>query len=448
MKTRGWWRPTSLFVCLVTIASARGQPTGPSSADEAPTTEVPAEALNDAPGYTPDEGSSEGPLRITGYIDVGFAKAQGNGTSFRSGDTRIPADYGVDTFAPAVNSRGDVASLDSGGRYLNGFLPDTVNIGGRASFLINTVDIDIRYAPQSLPVFVFARTQLLPRFGSGGNDTRLVVEQAFGRISPFSSVEFALSLGKFDSVFGIEYLDNQANIRTGITPSLIARYTTGQSIGAKVFYRMQIPSLWSAVSLNIAATNSGPWVQTLQTPNISLTGLPNLAGRLGYELNLARFQLKLGGSGWLGPRNDQHDSHVGQHALGADARVAAGWVSASVEYVNLREDQGTQPGKFSGTGTYEFASGFHVYGYYGQLAVALPVRARALQTVTVYARYDRRHAEFEGFGAITTSRVTTGMRLELWSTFALKAEYLFNRELDGAPTVANDVFTSSAVFTW
>ena len=69
---------------------------------------------------------------------------------------------------------------------------------------------------------------------------------------PFDSQELALSVGKFDSVFGIEYLDNQANIRTGITPSLIARYTTGQSIGAKLFYRLQIAPLWSALSLNVA----------------------------------------------------------------------------------------------------------------------------------------------------------------------------------------------------
>ena len=75
-------------------------------------------------------------------------------------------------------------------------------------------------------------------------------------------------------MFGIEYLDNQANIRTGITPSLIARYTTGQSIGAKLFYRIQIAPLWSALSLNVAATNSGNFVEALQPPDASLTGAP------------------------------------------------------------------------------------------------------------------------------------------------------------------------------
>jgi hypothetical protein len=412
----------------------------PQPQDSAP------ENPNDSAGYTHDQEATP-PLHLLGYIDVGFAKAQGNGSSFRAGDTRLPADYGVDPFAPAVNSRGDVASLDAGGRFVNGFLPYSLNIGGNASFFVNTVSADVQYTPPGSPLFFFARTQLLPRF-SNGTQTRVVVQQAFGRVSPFSSQEFALSVGKFDSVFGIEYLENEANLRTGITPSLIARYTTGHSIGAKAFYRFQIPSLSSALSLNVAATNSGTWVEALQTPDISLTGLPNASGRLGYELNLLGFQVKLGTSGLYGPRNDQRSSDSRQRAFGADARVIYSWVSLSGEYINLREDEGVAPGKFNGTGEYPLASGFKVDGFYTQLALAIPTGEPSLQTATFYTRYDRRHAEFEGFGPILTSRVTAGLRLDFWSALALKAEYLFNRENAGAPTVPNDLFTSSAVFSW
>ncbi len=119
-----------------------------------------------------------------------------------------------------------------------------------------------------------------------GEYTRLVLEQAFGRITPLKSAELAISVGKFDSVFGIEYLDNQANFRIGVTPSLIARYTTGQSVGVKVFYRYQIIPASSAISINVAATNSGTFVESLQGPSRSLTGVPVVSGRLGYELNL------------------------------------------------------------------------------------------------------------------------------------------------------------------
>ena len=122
---------------------------------------------------------------------------------------------------------------------MNGFLPRSAGIGGRPSFLLNTLNVDLKYAAPGAPLMVFSRVQLrAPLHGRGRRrDGRVVVEQAFGRLVPFDSQELALSVGKFDSVFGIEYLDNQANIRTGITPSLIARYTTGQSIGAKLFYR-------------------------------------------------------------------------------------------------------------------------------------------------------------------------------------------------------------------
>ena len=171
----------------------------------------------DLDAAAPPPGS---PLVITGYLDVGYAKAQGNGTSFRPGDTRVPADYGVDTFATAVNSRGEVASTDSGGLFTNGFLPRSVGIGGTPSFLINTANLDFRYTATEVPVLVFTRVQLLPRLEPTGDVTRVVMEQAFGRLTPLKGAELTISVGKFDSVFGIEYLDNQANFRVGITPSL------------------------------------------------------------------------------------------------------------------------------------------------------------------------------------------------------------------------------------
>jgi hypothetical protein len=434
--------------CFALFSSRRSEAAEPQppAQPSAPPEQGP-ENPNDSSGYTPQSEASSEALRLHGYVDVGFAKAQGNGSSFRAGDTRLPADYGVDTFAPAVNSRGEVASLDAGSRFVNGFLPYSMEIGNRASFFINTVSADLQYTPPGTPLFFFVRTQLLPRFANG-TKTRVVVEQAFGRISPISSQEFALSVGKFDSVFGIEYLENQANLRTGITPSLIARYTTGQSIGTKAFYRLQIPAWMSAFSVNAALTNSAGWVESLQTPDISLTGVPNFSARVGYELNQLRFQVKIGASVLFGPRNDQRSSAAGQHAFDADARLTVGWLSLSGEYISLHEDPGVAPGKLTGTGEYPLASGFNVHGFYNQVAVAIPTGAVSLQTATVYARYDRRHAEFEGFGPILTSRVTTGVRLDFWSSLALKAEYLFNRENSGAPPVPNDVFTSSVVFSW
>jgi hypothetical protein len=414
-----------------------------------PGIEAPESTQSQVPaGYTPEEVAAPSPFRISGYVDVGFAKAQGRGSSFHPDDTRVPADYGADAFAPAVNSRGEVASLDAGGRFVNGFLPYSVGIGGHGSFLLNTASLDLFYEPGSAPVLVFARAQFLPRFGQGGDSTRLVLQQAFGRVTPFSGHEFTLTVGRFDSVFGIEYLENEAPLRTGITPSLMARYTTGHQLGAKALYRRQLPTLSSAVSINMALTNGSSRVESLQTADLSLTGLPYVSARLGYELQLLRLQVKLGVSGQTGARNDQNDSDVRQTQLGADARLTAGWLSLAGEYVRARDEAGTAPGKHTGTGDFFYASSFAVDGFYGTLALALPVDADALRTATVYGRYDRRAAEFHGFGGILTSRYTVGARLDFWSVLSLKAEYLFNRENAGAPRVDNDVFAASAVYTF
>jgi hypothetical protein len=432
-------------VALGSAGQARAQGSSSGTVDD-PSGEVDADNAGD--GYTPAEGTAAASaLQITGYVDLGFAKAQGDGTSFPATDTRLPADYGVDTFATAVNSRGDVASTDAGGRFVNGFLPRSVGIGGRASPLINTVDFDFRYNVPAAPLMFFSRLQLLPRFSAAGDDTRALLEQAFGRLVPFDSQELALSVGKFDSVVGIEYLDNQANIRVGVTPSLLARYTTGQSLGAKLFYRIQFPGLWSALSLNVAATTSGSFVESLQPPDVSRTGVPVGSGRLGYELNLPHFQMKLGGSGLYGPRNDQRERHAYQRIFAGDLRLALFGIYLNAEYVRVDEDQ-SHDVKVTGLGTYPIASGFHERGFYAQLAYGLAIDAGPLRKITAYGRYDRRRARFEGFTQLLVDRVTAGLRVDLWEALIVKAEMLINRELEGSPQVRNNVQTLSVVYSF
>jgi hypothetical protein len=400
-----------------------------------------------AEGYTPADASATQPaLRIVGYLDTGWVKATGDGTSFAPNDQRLPADYGVDTFAPAVNSRGDVASTNAGIRFTNGFLPFSVGIGGHGSFLINTVDLDVRYVPPGTPLMFFTRLQALPRFSGQGQSNTLLVEQAFARWVPFPSAELALTAGKSDSVFGIEYLENEANLRTGITPSLVARYTSGQGVGVKAFYRKQLPTVWSALSLNLSATNGGNMVSPLEPQSASLNGTPVVSARVGYELNLPWIEVKLGISGMEGPRNDQSRSSVRQRAIGGDVRILYGPLEVRGEVVRLSEDQGSGD-KVNDLGTQTVASGFDVFGGYFQAALgfALPDPFKRL---SVYGRYCRRHAQFEGFDPITVDRFTVGGRLDVWESVALKAEVLKNRELAGAPDVDNDVVTTSFVFSW
>jgi hypothetical protein len=435
-------RPAALTTALTAaLVLAGGQA---ARAQDQATGDLPS--LNDdLPGYVPD---LEPPaLTIGGYVDIGFADAEGDGTSFHPDDRRLPLDYGTDSFASAVNSRGDVASRETGGRFTNAFLPRSAGIGGRPSFLLNTVDLDVQHAPRDSALLVFVRLQFLPRLTAAGSETRVLVEQAFGRVQPFSDHELMLFVGKLDSVFGIEYLENQAPLRTGVTPSLLARYTTGTALGAKLLYRLQLAPLLSAVSLNVAATNNAPFSDALQASEASLTGRPVLSARAGYELNLPGIQLKLGGSGMRGPRNDQADREALQRAWGADLRANAFGISLSGEYLHLDQDQGVGP-KLTGAGPGFIASEFRVRGFWGQLAITAPWSFRVLRRTIVYGRGEQRRAWFEGFSTVEVRRFTVGARLDLWESLALKGEVLLNREVDGAPDVDNDVWAASAVWSF
>jgi hypothetical protein len=420
-----------------------------------------------APEVTTPPPSNTPPLVITGYLDVGFAKAQGNGTSFPTSYSTAPppgpADFYVDTFAPAVNSRGEAASIQAPpGALVGGFLPRSAGIGGKASFLINTADVDLRYTAPELPIMIFTRLQVIPRLYDpdpsvnipAGEYTRLFLEQAFGRITPLRNAELAISIGRFDSVFGIEYLDNEANFRVGVTPSLVARYTTGQSVGVKAFYRYQIIPAASAISLNVSGTNSGTFVEALQGPSRSLTGEPVLAARLGYELNLPRVSLKVGGSAEYGPRNDQsYSTDVPQTLLGIDVRLILPTLTLAGEYVHVtEEDAGTTTpvDKLTGANLYPAdLYEFYVHGFWVQASEELPLSIDPFR-VTLYARYEQRHAEYPDFAGATilVDRITGGVNVGVGESLQVKAEYLVNRELEGAPQVANNVFTSSAVWTW
>lgn len=421
-------------------ARAQDQPAPPATDD--------ADALADgfvlAPGH-----QATPPLVFLGYVDVGFAAAEGDGTSFPAGDVRLPADYGVDPFAPAVNTRGDVASNDPHGRFTNGFLPRSVGIGGRPSFLLNTAAFAMRYQPAAAPVMAFARVHLLPRFGGDGHGdaTSIWVEQAFGRLAPLPDHEVFVSVGKFDPVFGIEYLETQSPFRTGVTPSLLARYTSGTVLGVKAFARAQIAPVWSALSLNAAATNAPPFVEALQPADASLTGAPVVSTRAGYELNLPGAQLRLGASGLRGPRNDQRDRGATMTMWGADARLTVLGLSLAGEFVHVDEDAGAAP-KQTGMGDAALSSEFHARGFWAQAAYAFRLDLGAFRVLTPYGRYERRRAWFEGFRTMLVDRVTVGMRADFWDVLAVKVEALLNGEIEGAPPVDNDVFTSSVVFSW
>jgi hypothetical protein len=107
--------------------------------------------------------------------------------------------------------------------------------------------------------------------------------------------------------------------------------------------------------------------------------------------------------------------------------------------------------KLAGTGPFPEVAVFYAHGFWLQAAEELPLPIDpALFRATLYARYEQRHADFPGYNGadIEVDRITAGLNLGLGESLQLKAEYLVNREVEGAPQVANNVFTSSAVWTW
>jgi len=188
-------------------------------------------------------------------------------------------------------------------------------------------------------------------------------------------------------------------------------------------------------------------VEALQGSSRSLTGVPVATGRLGYELNLERVSVKLGASASYGPRNDQTEGSAQKQTLyGFDLRLVLPTLTVSGEYVHIDQKEASGM-KVTGTDVFPGVTEFYAHGYYIQVAEELPLGIAPFR-ITLYGRYDRREAEFEGFSEITIDRITGGVNVGFGENLVVKGEYLANREIKGAPSVDNNVVTSSVVWTW
>src|SRR6478736_3084437 len=124
-----------------------------------------------------------------------------------------------------------------------------------------------------------------------------------------------------------------------------------------------------------------------------------------------------------------------------------GDLSIAGELVRVHHDPGGWE-KQTGAGPQTIASGFEAKGGYAIASYGFGTPWSTLRKVTPYFRYGRRHAQFEGFTAITVDRLTAGLRLDLFDGLLVKGEVLLNRELVGAPQAENDVLTTSVVYQW
>jgi hypothetical protein len=379
-------------------------------------------------------------VTLGGYLDLGyFVPGGNNGAGYVEdfGHLHFPAYGGFgwvflgDILAPAVNSRGEVADLGPAPG-VDRF--DTINSRGAPGFIVNEINLTLRSAltPTAL---VSASINFTPRTGNNFSLGDLYdVDIAQVEWLPTESQRTSIFVGKTDSVLGIEYRDRKSDKRFGITPSLIARYTTGTALGVKVRSKFGDGD-W--LVLSAAVTNGSNTIEMWHfydeiDSNAGKTGSARLSVRLPLP-----FWLELGASGSYGPQDRATDTAHPMWFVGGDMLAhIGGHVDLKAEYLHGAADgeasQGVYGLRLHGGGYFEadvmLSSSFGLVGR-GEYRDAL-----------VWLGTERAY--------LTKSwRATGGVRWVLSTRAVLKAEYLHNGEYGGIPQIPDDVFTSSLVLS-
>jgi hypothetical protein len=387
--------------------------------------------------------------RLTGYLDVGFFYVQGSGSGIRADlghryfpeHRRVPDSwvfYG-DPLSTAINARGEPA--DTGESRAVVF--DPVNSGGKASFLVNALNLGI-FAGLGDDLALLSSIDLVPRArrvsvaGDGALGDFLDIKLAYVEyIVPLESFSLSLYAGKIDSVLGVEYRALEAPDRLGVTPSLLCRYTCGAPLGLKARARF----LDDAITVNAAVTNGSHGTEGFPFHDeIDANHAKTVALRISSRAPVGA-GLEVGASGSFGASDEQPDDAVHQFHYGVDLHLDWHDVDLTAEYL-FGEIDGRTEG-VGGAAPCGLSPCLKYRGAYGQIGY------RLLNWLTPYARVDWRdalHQSGESFVYVSQLlRATAGSRLELGASVIVKAEYTAILELGRAPEFANDVFTSSLI---
>ena len=381
-------------------------------------------------------------VTVGGYIDLGFFVPQGDGSGIirDQGNQYFPefaGKYGWvflgDILAPTVNSRGEVADLgDAAG--VDRF--DSIHSGGAPGFIANEVNLTLTSA-LSESAIATASVNFVPRSGSNfALGDFLDVDLAQLEWLPTQSQKTSIFVGKMDSVLGIEYRDRKAVQRFGITPSLIARYTTGTALGVKVRSKLgpdDVVVLAAALTNGSNSTEQFHFYDEIDT-NVGKTA----SGRLALRPPLP-IETEVGFSGSYGAQDRAKDSNGAMWFFGIDLQMHAGRVDLKGQVLT-----GAAPGDPIDD---VYGLKLHKGGYLEMDWMLTPM-------IGVIGRGEFRDA-FVWLGDpnapgganrayLTKSwRGTGGLRFAFSDRVVLKAEYLHNGEYGGIPQIKNDVFTTS-----
>ena len=380
-------------------------------------------------------------LTWEGYVDFGFFVPQGNGAGYvqdyghailnQAPYTNYSWVFLGDILAPAVNSRGEVADLGNAPGVTRF---DSIHSRGAAGFVANEINLRMRATPVSNAI-ITTSVNFTPRTGSDfslGDSFDVDIAQL--EWLPTASRRTSIFVGKIESVLGIEYRDRKSDRRFGVTPSLIARYTTGTALGLKVRSKFgQDDWLVVAAALTNGSNTTEQFFFYDETDsNSGKTGSARLALRPPLP-----FSLELGMSGSYGPQDRTTSNAHAMWFVGPDLLASIGPVDIKAQWL-----KGKAPGDPSQ----------NVYQLDLKGGGYVEIDAMLTASWGILARAEYRNA-FVALGTdrayVTQSwRATGGVRCVLAHWAVLKAEYLRNGEYGPIPNIRNDVFTSSLVLSY
>jgi hypothetical protein len=375
----------------------------------------------------------------SGYVDFGFFVPQGDGSGYVQdyGHARYPnlRNYNWvflgDILAPAVNSRGEVADL---GQAPGVDRFDSINSRGAPGFVVNEVNLRLAARPAANAI-ITTSVNFTPRTGSDFSLGDVFdVDLAQLEWLPTESQRTSIFVGKMESVLGIEYRDRKSDHRLGITPSLIARYTTGTALGLKVRSKLGADD-WLVIAA--AVTNGSNTTEQFHFyDEVDSNAGKTASGRISVRLPLP-FSLELGFSGSYGAQDRTTANTGAMWFFGPDLLADLGPVGVKAEWL-----RGAAPGD-PAQGAYQLR--LHGGGYL-QADVALAAAFGVLGRI----EYRDAFVALDPDRAYVTKawRATFGARWVVTGWAALKAEYLYNGEYGGLPEVRDNIFTSSLVLNY
>jgi hypothetical protein len=247
----------------------------------------------------------------------------------------------------------------------------------------------------------------------------------------------SLFVGKIESLLGVEYRDRKAASRFGITPSLLARYTTGTALGLKLRTKLFSEML---VLAGAVTNGSNTTEQFHFFDEIDSNAGKTASGRAAIRLPFA--DVEVGFSGAYGAQDRSLSNGDPLIFWGPDLLSKLGPVEVKAQFL-----KGRAPGRPA-----DDVYGLELHGgAYGEIdwmvTPWLGVMARGEYRDAFVWLGDPDAPEGANRAYITKSwRGTAGARVVFSERIQLKAEYLRNGEYGGIPEIKNDIFTSSLVF--